>query len=206
MIKKIKGKLTGKKEDRVCMEVGGINYEISIPKAVYAKLDKKLGEEVELVIFQYFHMEGNRIIPILVGFTEELEREFFEKFISVAGVGPQTAIKALEKPVSLIAQAIEEGDIDFLKNLEGIGKQKAKHIVASLQGKVGRFALIKEKEEKVRILSQVKEINEEVRRILKRLGYTSKEADLMIEKAWQRNPQLTSSEELLNQIYYQRKK
>ncbi|OQX87904.1 MAG: hypothetical protein B6D55_01995 [Candidatus Omnitrophica bacterium 4484_70.2] len=206
MIKKIRGRLTSKKENGVCIEVGGIDYEINIPKAVYTKLDKRLGEEVELVIFQYFHMEGNRIVPVLVGFTEELEREFFEKFISVAGVGPQTALKALEKPVSLIAQAIEEGDIDFLKNLEGIGRQKAKHIVASLQGKVGRFALIREKEEKVKILSQVKEINEEVRRILKRLGYTSKEADLMIEEAWQSNPQITSSEELLNQIYYQRKK
>jgi len=80
------------------------------------------------------------------------------------------------------------------------------NIVASLQGKVGRFALIREKEGKVKISSQVKEINEEVRRILKRLGYTSKEADLMIEEAWQSNPQITSSEELLNQIYYQRKK
>jgi len=187
------------------VEVGGICYQINIPKAVYNKLDKNLNEEIELVIYQYFQNEKNRFLPVLIGFTEELEREFFEKFITVSGVGPQTALKAFARPVSIIARAIEEGDVGFLNGLEGIGRQKAKQIIASLQGKVGRFALIKDKERKIEGVS-MKEINEEVKKILKRLGYSSKEADLMIKKAWERNPEITSSEELLNQIYYSKER
>ena len=205
MIRKIKGRLVEKKENYVCVEVGGICYQINIPKAVYNKLDKNLNEEIELVIYQYFQNEKNRFLPVLIGFTEELEREFFEKFITVSGVGPQTALKAFARPVSIIARAIEEGDVGFLNGLEGIGRQKAKQIIASLQGKVGRFALIKDKERKIEGVS-MKEINEEVKKILKRLGYSSKEADLMIKKAWERNPEITSSEELLNQIYYSKER
>jgi len=204
MIRKIKGKLVEKKESYVCVDVGGICYQINIPKAVCNKLDKNLNEEVELIIYQYFQIEKNRSLPILIGFTEELERDFFEKFITVSGIGPQTALKAFARPVSIIARAIEEGDVDFLNSLEGIGKQKAKQIIAFLQGKVGRFALIKDRERKIEGVS-MKEINEEVKKILKRLGYSSGEADLMIKKAWEKNPKITSSEELLNQIYYQRK-
>lgn len=204
MIRRIRGRLVEKRENYVCIEVGGICYEINIPKAVYNKLDKNLNEEVELVIYQYFHIEKNRSLPILIGFTEELEREFFEKFITVSGVGPQTALKAFDRPVSVIARAIEEGDVEFLNRLEGIGRQKAKQIIASLQGKVGRFALIKDKERKIEGIS-MKEINEEVKKVLKRLGYSSKEAELMIRRAWEKNPKITSAEELLNQIYYQRK-
>jgi len=205
MIRKIKGRLVEKKENYVCVEVGGICYQINIPKAVYNKLDKNLNEEIELVIYQYFQNEKNRFLPVLIGFTEELEREFFEKFITVSGVGPQTALKAFARPVSIIARAIEEGDVDFLNSLEGIGRQKAKQIIASLQGKVGRFALIKDKERKIEGIS-MKEINEEVKKILKRLGYSSGEADLMIKKAWERNPEIASSEELLNQIYYSKER
>jgi len=205
MIRKIKGKLVEKKESYVCVEVGGICYQINIPKAVYNKLDKNLNEEIELVIYQYFQIEKNRSLPVLIGFTEELEREFFEKFITVSGVGPQTALKAFARPVSIIARAIEEGDVDFLNGLEGIGRQKAKQIIASLQGRVGRFALIKDKGKKIEGIS-MKEINEEVKKILKRLGYSSGEADLMMKKAWERNPEITSSEELLNQIYYSKER
>ena len=205
MIRKIKGRLVEKKENYVCVEVGGICYQINIPKAVYNKLDKNLNEEIELVIYQYFQIEKNRSLPVLIGFTEELEREFFEKFITVSGVGPQTALKAFARPVSIIARAIEEGDVDFLNGLEGIGRQKAKQIIASLQGRVGRFALIKDKGKKIEGIS-MKEINEEVKKILKRLGYSSGEADLMIKKAWERNPEITSSEELLNQIYYSKER
>ena len=140
----------------------------------------------------------------MIGFNEELEREFFEKFISVSGIGPRAALKAFDRPISLIARAIEEGDVRFLNTLEGIGRQKAKQIVAHLQGKVGRFTLIKEKEHiTVEKENKIKEMIGEAKQILRRLQYSSKEIDSMLKKALQRKPQPESVEELLNQIYYQ---
>ena len=43
-----------------------------------------------------------------------------------------------------IARAIEEADHAYLRTLPGIGQQKARDIVAKLQGKVTRFLLIQD--------------------------------------------------------------
>ena len=191
-----------KEENRVVIDVAGIFYEIGVPRTVSQRLDKD-SEEVELVIYHYFNLDKNRGTPVMVGFIEELERDFFEKFISVSGVGPKAALKAFDKPVARIAQAIEEGDDSFLQGLAGIGKQRAKQIIAHLQGKVGRFALIKEGQPFIEPLG--KEVVAEAKEILKRLQYKSSEADSMIKRALEQKPQIDSSEELLNEIYRQRK-
>ena len=202
MIYQIKGRLIKKEENRVVVDVAGIFYEISVPKTVSQRLGKD-NEEVILVIYHYFNLDKNRGTPVMVGFIEELERDFFEKFISVSGVGPKAALRAFDKPVARIAQAIEEGDDSFLQSLAGIGKQRAKQIIAHLQGKVGRFALIKEGQPLREPLG--KEVVAETKEILKRLQYKGSEADRMIKRALEQKPQVDSSEELLNEIYRQRK-
>lgn len=202
MIYQIKGKLAKKEENRVVVNVAGISYEVSVSRTVSRRLGNET-EEVELVIYHYFKLDKSRGVPIMVGFIEELERDFFEKFISVTGVGPKAALRAFDKPVARIAQAIEEGDSDFLQGLAGIGNQRAKQIIAHLQGKVGRFALIQEG----RYLKEPegKEVVAETKEILKRLQYKSSEADMMIKRALAQKSQIDSSEELLNEIYRQRK-
>ena len=202
MIYQIRGRLAKKEENRVVVDVAGIFYEIGVPRTVSQRLGKD-SEEIELVIYHYFNLDKNRGTPVMVGFIEELERDFFEKFISVSGVGPKAALKAFDKPVARIAQAIEEGDDSFLQGLAGIGKQRAKQIIAHLQGKVGRFALIKEGQPLEEPLG--KEVVAEAKEILKRLQYKSSEADSMIKRALEQKPQIDNSEELLNEIYRQRK-
>lgn len=205
MIYQIKGKLVKKEENRVIIDVGGLLYEIDVPRTISARLNRHKEEMVELIIYHYFNIDKNRGIPVMVGFIDELERDFFEKFISVSGVGPKAALRAFDKPVPVIAKAIEEGNVDFLKTLAGIGKQRAKQIVAHLQGKVGRFALIREEEEEEEKKPVPKEIIEEAKEILKRLQYSSKEADSMIKRALVSKPQVESIEELLNEIYRQKR-
>ena len=203
MICQIKGKLIKKEEHRVVIDVEGLFYEINVPRTVFERINCGKEETIALVVYHYFNMDKNRGVPVLVGFIEELERDFFEKFITVSGVGPKAALRAFDKPVSTIANAIEEGDVNFLQTLAGIGKQRAKQIVAHLQGKVGRFALIKEGEHKKELPRR--EIIEEAKEILKRLQYGNKEAENMIKKATEANLKIDSAEELLNEIYRQRK-
>ena len=202
MIYQVKGKLIKKEENRVIVDISGIAYEINTPPTVSQRLGDE-SSEVALVIYHYFKLDKNRGTPVMVGFIEELERDFFEKFISVSGVGPKAALRAFDKPVARIAQAIEENDESFLQSLTGIGKQRAKQIIAHLQGKVGRFALIKEGQSPKKHLG--KEIVAEAKEILKRLQYKSIEADLMIKQALEKKPEIDNSEELLNEIYRQRK-
>lgn len=205
MICSIKGKLKKKNENSITIETNGLYYEIVIPKSVFLRLDKNIDEDIQLITYHYLNIDKNKGLPVLIGFLEELEKNFFEKFIGVSGVGPKAAIRAFDRPVSIIAKAIEDGDIEFLKTLAGVGKQKAKHIVAHLQGKVGRFALIKE-EETAQYNGKLakREVLEEAKEILKRLQYNSKEAEDMIKKVLRLKPQIDSVEEFLNEIYRQR--
>jgi len=203
MISKIRGNLVKKEENKAVVDVNGICYEVNIPTTVSSRLIKNNEGIVELVIYHYFNIDKNRGIPVMIGFIDDLEKEFFEKFISISGIGPKVALKAFDKPIAFIARAIEDGDLAFLKTLDGIGIQKAKQIIASLQGKVGRFALLKgEKEIKVPVK---KEILEETCGILKRLQYNSKEIEEMVKKALEAKPDIDNVEELLNEIYRQRK-
>lgn len=203
MIYQIKGQLVKKEENRVIIDSGGLLYEIHIPKTVYRSLNHSKGETVELIIYHYLNIDKNRGIPVLIGFTEELQRDFFEKFIGVSGVGPKAAIRAFDKPIAVIAKAIEEGDVDFLQTLAGIGKQRAKQIVAHLQDKVGRFALIKDNEEVS--VPKKSELMHEAKEVLKRLQYSAKESEEMIKRALKAKPEIDSIEELLNEIYRQHK-
>ena len=203
MIYQIKGQLVKKEENRVIVDSQGLLYEIHIPRTVYRNLNHSKGEPIELIIYHYFNIDKNRGIPVLIGFTEELQRDFFEKFIGVSGVGPKAAIRAFDKPLAVIAKAIEEGDVDFLKTLAGVGKQRAKQIVAHLQGKVGRFALIKDTDKAQE--PKKGELINEAREVLKRLQYNTKESEQMIKRALGANPEIDNIEELLNEIYRQRK-
>lgn len=203
MIAKIRGQLIRKEENKAIIDVGGICYEINTPSTVSSRLLKNDNGAIELVVYHYFNMDKNRGIPVMIGFVDELEKEFFEKFISISGIGPKVALKAFEKPISQIAQAIEDGDLNFLKSLEGIGMQKAKQIIATLQGKVGRFALMRGEECKKTPVK--KEIVEEASNILKRLQYSAKEIEEMVKKALGARPEIDNTEDLLNEIYRQRK-
>ena len=90
-------------------------------------------------------MDQSKAIPVMVGFLNDIEKDFFERFITVSGVGPKAACRALSLSFSVIADAIDRGDIALLKTLPGIGEQRAREIVAKLQGKVGKFGLIQDR-------------------------------------------------------------
>ncbi len=204
MIGRIKGKLTGKSEHKAFIDVGGICYEVYISKSVSSRLENELGSEVDIAIYHYFHLDKNKAIPVMIGFLDELEKEFFEVFTSVSGVGPKLALKAFDRPVSLIAKAIEGADVSFLTTLAGIGKQKAKQIVAYLQGKVGRFALIKGEDKAARAFVKDKKIIQEAKTVLKRLQYSAKEIESMINRVKEAQIQIDSVEDLLNAVYKSR--
>ena len=84
----------------------------------------------------------SRLVPRVVGFLSAIDREFFEIFCSVDGVGVRKALRAMVRPVREIARTIEEQDVKQLSTFPGIGEATAERIVAKLRRKVGKFALI----------------------------------------------------------------
>ncbi len=202
MISHVSGTVKMRKDNSLVVSTGNIYYEILIPLAVMKAMEKEdaFKEPVELVTYHYYQMEPSRAVPVLIGFQNEIEKEFFEKFISVSGVGPKAACKALAEPFSLIAGAIDNADITFLKKLPGIGEQRARLIVAKLQGKVGKYGLIRDTSCASRAVIYA-DIKSEALEVLLQLQYKRSEAEDMLKKAIERLPEVKTSEELLNEVY-----
>lgn len=184
----------------VVIDVGGVGYEILVPSIVMKGLANLSTQEAKLYTFHYLEMAGGRAQPVLVGFNNVLERDFFREFIKVSGIGPKTACQALSLPFSTIAKAIDQEDIDLLTSLPGIGPKTARKIVAELGGRVGRFHLIQDGYLKD-LPPPKRDIEEEGIKILLQLQYTRAEAKEMVKRAFKDSPQIDSVEELMNQIY-----
>ena len=206
MISRISGKIVERGQNYLILAVGDICYEVLMPQAVMQRLDESTNNEgkVSLITFHYHQVDQSKSIPVLIGFLNEIERDFFEIFITVSGIGPRAALKAINKPISQIAKAIDEGDVAFLKSLPGIGEQRAREIVAKLQNKVGKFGLIQDSKA-LEHESKTKGIAEEVLAVLMQLEYKKPEAQEMIKKAFESSPATETTEELLNVVYKQRK-
>jgi Holliday junction DNA helicase RuvA len=138
---------------------------------------------------------------VLIGFNLEAEKEFFQYFISVEAIGPLKAVKALNISVGDIAHAIESGDIKTLKKLRGIGDRTAHKIVASLQGKMNKFALIRR--EKTDRLDRLDEdfIQMVMDVLVAQLGYKTTDARQMVRDAMERNNTITTAEQLFDEVY-----
>src|SRR4030042_6629341 len=101
MIARICGKIKEKGQNRLLIDVHGLCYEVFMPTAVMHGLDAHINPDgtVDLVTYHYHQVEPSRSTPILIGFINDIEKEFFEHFISVSGIGPRAALRALNQPI-----------------------------------------------------------------------------------------------------------
>ena len=208
MIATLSGRLRQKFEDRIVLEVGGVGYEVFFPPIVIRQVEREeagpRGRELELVI--YYHATRDQPRPVLIGFTADLDKEFFEKLITVKDIGPMVAARALAVPVGELAAAIARQDEKFLRALPGIGPQKAKNIVAQLQGKVADFALARGETAAPVPASVASPDADSLRELVwevlvKQLGHRPGEASQLITDALRRRPDVTSPEDLFDEIY-----
>ena len=209
MISRLCGLLVERRETTILLETNGVTYEVLVPSSILRALDRHLQPDgqIRLVTYHYHHLEPSRGVPVLVGFMNEIEREFFERFITVSGIGPKAAVRALRQPIPLIARAIDDGNLDLLRSLPGIGPQRAKEIVAKLQGKVGKFALMPDENDAPKVAAGGEpDASAEALEVLLQLQYKRPEAQQMIKNALSRSPGLSSAEEVLNEVYKQRAK
>jgi len=205
MISRITGKISEKGANCLVLDLGGIGYDVLIPACVMQRIDESCGSDgkITLLTYHYHQVDQAKSLPVLIGFLNQVEKDFFEVFITVSGIGPRAALRALNKPISSIARAIDEGDLAFLKSLPGIGEQRAKEIVAKLQNKVGKFGLIQDRDMQAK--SAAKDISEEALDVLLQLEYKRAEASGMIKKVLESNARVATTEELLNLVYKQRR-
>ena len=199
MIGYLEGKLLRKGDDRILVLANQVGYEVLLPAFVMNTFRAKpVGDPVSLYI--YHQQTERQPKPVLIGFNLEVEKEFFQYFISVEAIGALKAVKALDIPVRDIARAIESKNVQTLKQLKGIGDRTARKIIATLEGKMDKFALIrKSQKEEVPI---IEDLSQQVLDVLvNQLGYKIKEAKQMITDAMKRNSNISTPEELFEEVY-----
>ncbi|MFY9943179.1 MAG: Holliday junction branch migration protein RuvA [Desulfobacterales bacterium] len=199
MIGYLEGKLLQRDEERILLLANQVGYEVMLPVVVMEAIKgKAVGTSLSLYIFYY--QTERQPKPVLIGFNLEAEREFFQLFISVEAIGPLKAVKALNLPVRKIARAIEERDVATLKNLKGIGERTARKIIATLEGKMGKFALIRTSDEAAAPVGE--DFQQQVIEVLiSQLGYGRADARMMVAAAMKRNRAIATPEELFEEVY-----
>jgi holliday junction DNA helicase RuvA len=144
VLTRIRGTLQSVSDEVATLLIDPFEIEVLISEHTRRTIQTKLGEPISF--HTIFYIEGgamvSRMVPRVVGFLSGIDREFFEIFCSVDGVGVRKALRAMIRPVREIARAIEEQDVKGLATFPGIGEATAERIVAKLRRKVGKFALI----------------------------------------------------------------
>ncbi len=199
MISYLEGRLKQIGDERLVLLVSGIGYDILVTSYVMQEVRRMKKVEDNFSMFISYHQTERQPKPVLVGFSNELDKEFFELFISVEDIGPMAAVKALVRPVREIARFIEDKDTKSLRQLKGIGERKADKIIATLKGKVAKYALIPEVVLPGEIVEDFRKEVESV--LISQLGHKVLEARKMIEDAVKRNPSISTSEELFEEVY-----
>ena len=129
MIGFVRGTVHAYGPDYVLIDVNGIGYRISFFHPEVLRKDK------EMTIYTYQNVREDEIS--LFGFLSLEEYDLFVKLISVKGLGPKIASNILSKAsVDSIIAAIETGDIDFIRQMPGVGKKTASQIILDLKGKL----------------------------------------------------------------------
>jgi Holliday junction DNA helicase RuvA len=198
MFSRISGALIERNGESIVVEVHGLGYEVHLAPCVAEKVTAGDGEAVTLEVYSVMNIDGNTAHFTYYGFTNAIEREFFEALISVASIGPRSAARAFSQPMSSIAGAIDRGDHAFLKTLPGIGQQKARDIVAKLQGKVTKFLLIQDATPAEHAMP---DYVDEALAVLLQLEYKKPEAEAMIRQTLDADPNIKDAEALLAAVY-----
>jgi holliday junction DNA helicase RuvA len=203
LITKITGKLLALHDNTLTLGVGPMEYEVLIPEFTRRQLQLELSHEISLHTIEY--LEGNpmqgRLTPRMIGFLTEVEREFFELFCSVDGVGVKKALRAMVRPVKDVATAIEDQDAKSLAALPGIGPAMSERIIAKLRRKVPKFALMVARAEFEADVEY--DVVSETFDVLRGLGHGESDARRLLDAALSAKKTYKDVQSLLQAIYQQ---
>ena len=132
MISFLKGVIAAKSETGAVIDVGGVGYSVNMPTTDIAKLGS-VGESV--MVHTYFHISENAVA--LFGFLTSEQIDYFNKLISISGIGPKAAIAVLGTlSVQDLAFAIIAEDVKAITRAPGVGPKAAQRIILELKGKI----------------------------------------------------------------------
>jgi Holliday junction DNA helicase RuvA len=134
MFNSIRGRLSEKRADSICVETGGLEWELSVPARSIDDFGH-VGDEVRAFTWLHHYEDGMR----LFAFPSELERSVFLELMKVEGIGPKQALRVLSgiRPEAL-DKALEADDLAALQRIPGVGPKLAQKMLLALKGRIVR--------------------------------------------------------------------
>ncbi len=203
MITKVTGQLLTLDDDSATLSIPPFEYEVAIPEYTRRHLQAEIGKSISLHTIHYIDgnaAQGGRLMPKLVGFLTTIERDFFELFCSVDGVGVKKALRAMVRPVQDTAVMIEQQDAKALSTLPGVGPATAEKIIATLRRKMPRFALLVRREMPGAEVQKPGVVEETFQALLV-LGHNEADARRLIEQALVGSKKFKDTESMIQAIY-----
>jgi Holliday junction DNA helicase RuvA len=207
MIAALTGELVHVDERHVHLQCGPLLYEVLIPAVDQPALLAAVGQRLTLHTIFYLGGDPTRggLEPTLIGFVRRSDKDFFEIFTTVKGIGPKRALKALAASIGEIAGAIEGKDAKFLTGLPEIGKRTAETIIAELAGKLKSFAAAGLMEGKTaRPIARRSDVDEDAISAMMALGERRADAEMLLERAKAATAGLSTADGLLREMLRQR--
>jgi Holliday junction DNA helicase RuvA len=132
MFNSLRGTITGKLSDTLCILTGGIEWDLSVPATDMAKFPPQ-GEEARVYTWLYHREDQMK----LFGFVSGARRSTFLELLKVEGIGPKGAIKIMGGiEQEELEKALETGDLARLEAVPGLGKKTAQKMILTLKGKL----------------------------------------------------------------------
>ena len=187
----------------------GLTFEVLLPAFLIEHFRGLIGTEVSLVSFCYFEGQGqgSSFLPRVLGFRSIKEREFFDLFTTVSGIGYRKAMRAMAQEPLFIANAIAMRDTKALRTLPEIGQKMAELIITELHDKVlpfmdGSVPTVTIRGAGIAISSlKLPPAAEDAVGALCALGETRADAERMVSKALERTPGAQSADELITMVF-----
>ena len=186
MIGSLEGKIEFSGTNYLVVNVNGVGYKVFASSNVIQK-NQNLKEQVKLFISTQMRESSLS----LYGFNKIEDLKVFEQLLQVSGIGPKTAISVFDVGSGEeIKNAITQNDVSFFTAVSGVGKRSAQRVIVDLKSKIDA-----QKEEFP--FKDIKEY-EDVVLALKSLGYSVRDAHLVINEITKKNKKKSfTTEELL---------
>ena len=132
MFNSLRGIISEKTGEAVCLLTGGVEWEIAMPATDIEALPP-VGGEGQVFTWLYHREDQMR----LFGFADGTRRNTFLELLKVEGIGPKGALKIMGGiGQEELENALESGDLARLEAVPGLGKKTAQKMLLSLKGKL----------------------------------------------------------------------
>lgn len=190
MIATIRGLVVDKGDDFLVIEIGGIGFQVFVPR----EIKDKVSIHEQIFLHTYLVVREDQLT--LYGFTTKEEKELFNIFLGVSGIGPRLALASLStlNPES-IRRAVFHEQAEVFTRIPGVGKRTAQKILIHLQDRIGEI-------DNYTAMTSVSDVDTEVIEALTSLGYSIVEAQAALQMIPKDAPQEVESRLMLALQYF----